>query len=350
MDYFSKDRLINFISYGHIFIDDIVLSPPTLQDKSVASNVYDIEYSRAISMGLMPEKELICYMIESEEWSVENNIKIQTMQDDIRNIVRGLLSLFLNKTKLLQAKIMIKNIEKLLVELLSKKNQLLTNSADNYALLKQQRFLISRITKNKDGFPFWKTAQEFDNYQDLNLIDQLSNIFFSKSHIPTNTLREIARTQPWHSIWTACKNCGNPFNTHPTEWTNNQSELISWSNTYDMVYEAYERPCKEIIEDDLLLDSWFIKQSEKIESQANKTNIDNTIKNNKNGRQETFIFTDKEGAKDVYKMNDTAARIKLKAKEKMINKYGVVKDQETPESQEEMRIQLTKQISSKGRN
>ncbi len=160
MDYFSKDRLINFISYGHIFIDDIVLSPPTLQDKSVASNVYDIEYSRAISMGLMPEKELICYMIESEEWSVENNIKIQTMQDDIRNIVRGLLSLFLNKTKLLQAKIMIKNIEKLLVELLSKKNQLLTNSADNYALLKQQRFLISRITKNKDGFPFWKTAQE----------------------------------------------------------------------------------------------------------------------------------------------------------------------------------------------
>ncbi len=49
-------------------------------------------------------------------------------------------------------------------------------------------------------------------------------------------------------------------------------------------------------------------------------------------------------------MNDTAARIKLKAKEKMINKYGVVKDQETPESQEEMRIQLTKQISSKGRN
>jgi hypothetical protein len=349
MDHFQKERIINYISWGHIIYesDNLILYPLTIQEKSISSFVYEKEYNNAINSGIMKEEELLCYLIENEEWSIENENKINQIKSDIRKIIRGLLDLIFQKNKLNVAKLMLRKAEKCLIELITNKNSLLINSVESYASLKQQRFIISKITHKEDGSLFWKDNEEFNNFTDLELVNKLTNIFFVESRVSTSVTRELARTQPWRNIWSASKNCGNLFNKSLLESTDNQLELISWSQIYDMAYESYERPSNDIIEDDDLLDSWFMRQSEKIEERCKKDGVDNLVKNKRSGKQEVFIFADKNGAKDVYGLNDGLNRLKIQAKQKMIDSKGNVKDQNLPDNQMEMREQLANQLREK---
>jgi hypothetical protein len=114
--------------------------------------------------------------------------------------------------------------------------------------------------------------------------------------------------------------------------------LAYWSTIYDSVHEAYEKPSKEIIADDDLLDSWFIRQGEKSE---NKKQTNSTTQSRKGGRNEEFIMADREGAKQIYNMNDPGSRIKIKARQKLLKEKGTIREQDMPDSQREMREQLT---------
>lgn len=349
MDHFQKERIINHISWGHTICesDNLILRPLTIQEKSISSSIYEKEYGNAINSEIMKEEELLCYLIENKEWSIENENKINQIKGDIKKIVRGLLDLVFQKNKLNVAKLMLRKAEKCLTELITEKNSLLINNAESYASLKQQRFIISKVANQEDGSLFWENDEEFNNFTDLELINRLTNIFFVQSRISTSIIRELARTQPWRNIWLASKGVGNLFNKVPLELTDNQLELISWSQAYDNVYESYERPSQEIIEDDDLLDSWFMRQSEKIEERCKKEGIDNLVKNKKSGKQEVFIIADKDGAKNVYGLNDNLSRLRIQAKQRVIDSKGIIKDQNLPDNQMEMREQLANQLREK---
>jgi len=360
MDSRQIERFVDKISCGKVITEQklknnskikLILYSPDPFDRAISSEIYENEYDTAISMGILTEKELMCFLIENGQWSVGNNIKIEQIRNDIQKITRGLLDFILQTTKLERARLMLREAERSLIELIQNKNSLLINTAENYAIMQQQRYIISKITCIANNKKLWENEINFEMEQDLELINKLTKLFFEESRIGHNILRLIARSHYWKTIWISSKNSNVLFNLSPTEWTENQKGLVYWSTVYDNVMESYERPTNKIIEDDDLMDSWFIRQSDKMDEQSSKNSVKDVVKDiNKPGRKESFIITDAIGAKDVYKMNDQSAKIRLKAKEKMISKYGIVKEQDTPESQEEMRIQLTKQISSKGRN
>jgi hypothetical protein len=358
MDSFQIERMIYKISCGKIFTEQelidnskikLILYSPTDIDMANSSFVYENEYSNAILMNILTEKELMCWLVESEQWSVENNIKIESIKNDIHKITKGLLDFILNNKKLEQARLMLRKAEKALFQLINERNKLLINSAENYASLQQQRYIISKVSRHINGNLLWDNEFDFENEQNLTLINKLCRLFFEESKIHSKTLRLIARSNPWKMIWTTSKNM-NMFDTPPMNWTDNQRGLIYWSNIYDNILESSDKPTNKIIEDDDLLDSWFIRQGDKMESQCNKNNINNILKdNNKPGRKEMYIVTDDAAAKDIYSMNDASSRIKIKAKQKILTEKGEIKEQHTPEGQEEMRIQLNKQLITKGK-
>lgn len=356
MDSFQTERIIYKISCGKVFTDhelrnnskiQVILYPPTDMERAISSFVYENEYTNAVSMDILTEKQLMCWLVETEQWSVENNIKIEAIREDIHKITKGLLDLILNTKKLEQARLMLRKAEKTLFQMINERNILLSNSIENYASMQQQRYLISKISHTIDGKLLWSNDFDFANEQDLPLINKLSKLFFEESRLSSKVLRSIARSNAWKMIWISNKH-NNIFDLPPMQWTDNQRGLVYWSNIYDNVAGCHDKPSNKIIDDDDLLDSWFIRQSEKVESQASKNNIDNIIKtNNKPGRKETFIVTDNVAAKDIYGMNDTSARVKIKAKQKIVNEKGEIKEQHTPEGQEEMRIELTKKLGSR---
>jgi hypothetical protein len=205
------------------------------------------------------------------------------------------------------------------------------------ALICQQRYLIGCITETEEGRPFWLTEKDFEEFDDINIIIQLCELFFVKSRIPIESIRELARSQQWRIYWEIAKNTNDLFIDNVISWSANQRDLAYWSTIYDSVYSAYERPSKDIIVDDDLLDSWFIRQGEKIDS---KTQNSMAPKLNKSGRNEEFIMADKEGAKRIYKMNDPTARAQIKARQKVLNQKGTIKEQDMPDSQRAIRQQL----------
>ncbi len=283
-------------------------------------------------------------MIELGEWSDKQNEEIDGLQSDIHKIRRGLLDFVFNKTKLEQARSLLRRAESALLQRLSQRHDLCKNSADAQALIFQQRFLISRITERENGDPVWMNTGDFQKSDDITLIMQLCELFFRQSRISTQMIRELARSQQWRMYWEISKNTNDLFDGSIMSWSLSQKELVYWSTIYDSVYDAYERPSKDIIVDDDMLDSWFIRQSEKVES---KRQTEMSTTSNKPGMNEEFIMADKEGAKTVYNMNDPSSRIKIKAREKLLNKQGAIKEQDMPDSKREIRKQAMEKRSQR---
>jgi len=342
----DANRLIAKISWGCIpatvvteenKLISLLLRQPSVKEQAQAANVYFTELQRAVISGTQAEQELLNNCIEFGQWSIDENNQITGLYDDIHKIRRGLLDFWSNITKLENARSLLRRAEKVLIEKLNKKHMLMQTSAEAYAEMCQQRFLIGVIATTDDGQSFWSTQKDFDDYNDNGFISQLCDIFFDKSRISISIIRQLARSQQWRSFWEIAKITNNLFENPVTEWSLNQRELAYWSTIYDSVYNAFDRPSKYIIDDDDLLDSWFIRQGEKIEQQNKGASMPQS---SKPGRNEQFIMTDDAGAKRVYEMNDSTSRAMIMAKQKIVNKRGRIKEQDMPDSQNEMRQQI----------
>jgi len=340
------ERLIAKISWGYTSatvstqdgkLVSLLLRPPIPKEQAKAAMVYSTERHRATLIGLPSEEEILIDLIALGRWNIETEDEIAGLEKDIHTIRRGLLDFLFNKTKLEQARSLLRRAENALINRFYHKHNLLQNSAEAYAEVCQQRYLIGRITETESGNLFWPTETDFDECSDSELITQLCEIFFQKSRLSISIIREIAKSNVWRTYWEITKTVHDLFDGPVSGWSLDQRELAYWSTIYDSVHAAFERPSKDIIVDDDLLDSWFIRQGEKIES---KTQTGMAPQPLKPGRSEQFIMADREGAKRVYDMNDPIVRVKLKARQKVIREKGAVREQDMPDSQGEMRQQL----------
>jgi len=187
MDVAEKERIIAQIIWGYIPVtvitQDNTLLPlllriPTPKEQAKAATIYSCEYRHAINAGLSNEDAIIRNMIVLSSWSHKKDLEIEGLQQDIYNIRRGLLDLLFNKTRLEQARTLLRGAESALYERLAQKHGLTHNSAEAHALMCQQRYLISCITETEDENAFWPTESDFEDFSDVNMIIQLSDMFF----------------------------------------------------------------------------------------------------------------------------------------------------------------------------
>jgi len=352
----QRDRIITSITCADVFIDtecageclSLVLTPPTARDLARSIHIYRSELLLAADAGMMMEEELLLHKIDMGEWDRKTDLEITGISTDIQKMKRGLIDLWFNKTQLEQTRATIRKAERAMLTRLMMKSDLLVSSAEAHAKMRQQRFLISRITKTLDDELLWATEKEFDDSSESILINRLCRHYFGLSHCETKVLRELARTSPWRQFWKGC-DAIDIFGCPANQWTYNQRELVAWSNTYDSIYEAYQRPPKEVIDDDDLVDSWLMKESEKMDEKS-KGDLSSSVlpaSSNKNGRQEVFVMSDEEGAKNVYAMNDPISRAKVKAQQKVVQRHGKIQDQNLPESQQQIRQKAMQERSQK---
>lgn len=344
MDEDARQRLLDQICWGNMLFTEhtpvpLVLHVPTSEIKARSAIVYNTCFRQALQDGLMRKEAVIEHFTVLGEWNPQTDIEIDGIRKDIQTMKRGFLDYLFQKQKLEKVRTTIRNAEKALMERLSMRMKLTKISADSQAMMMQQRFVISKITKTMDDVLYWPTDKAFSDERNVELINRLVDMFYQNSIISINEMRELSRTYPWRGLWMANKERGNWFNKSPEQYSNLQQSLLYWSSLYDMVSESMDRPIKDVIEDDDLLDSWFLRQSDKSEESARenlfKPQIDQ-IKH-KNGRQEQFIVTDQTGAKQVYALNDPISRARIKAKQKIIDEKLKIKEEKMPDSQIEMR-------------
>jgi len=352
----EKDRIITSIACADVFVDttyggkpiSLVLTPPTARDLGRSIHIYNTELLLACDNGMALEDEMLRHKISLGEWDPKTDFEIAGISEDIQKMKRGLIDLWFNKTQLEQTRTTIRSAEKAMLNRLIAKSDVLLGSAESHAKMRQQRFLLSRITKTLDDELVWKTQEDFDNCSDIAFINKLSRHFFALSHLETKVLRELSRTSPWRQMWKG-SNAVDIFGKPANEWTYNQRELVAWSNTYDSILEAYQRPPREVIDDDDLVDSWLMRESEKMDERS-KGDLSSTVlpeSSRKSGRQEVFVMSDEDGAKNVYAMNDPIGRAKVRAQQRVVEQHGKIKDQHLPESQQQIRQKAMQERSRK---
>ena len=316
MEPYEREFYISRICAGYIKYKinpelSIYVHPLTIDQQYEANEVFRDAYNEALLSEVITGEECMEMLKDIDLWSDKEEESLERLGKDIEELkVQLYNAAFRNELKNTIRKALSKAKNKFL-ELASKRATYDFLTCKGYAVFCRYNWTLENATKYPDDSTYdWE-------HVDLNSV--LS--FYHKEQLDDEQLRELAKTEPWRSIWSSSKKNGAIFNRCGVELTEEQRSLIAWSSMYDNVYESMECPPDNVIEDDDVLDGWLIIQKRKREEEQKKSSADNVIGNSKiNNADEVFIMTDPQSAKDVDSLNDPVTQATKKARVKDIKR------------------------------
>jgi hypothetical protein len=296
----------------------------TIEDKYRASEIYrNIILSKPDD--IYDEETIEDYLIENGYWSNSLAQRLKTVEKEIENT---LVLLFQNRTN---KSIQKRNRPKLAeyreerMELLGKRHGHDDRTIEYVATLAKQKFLVGSALYENDK-KYWSSYDDWNKPDDLleKIVNQLN-----KETIPYNTYRELARTEPWRGIWVA-KKSGCPIFPFPAyELTEGQQLLISWSVRYENLYQHPECPPDSVIEDDDLLDGWYIVQSRKDKEEKNEGVLGKVKNQSIRNSHQVFIKADNQDEIDeILDLNKGLSKAEVKRMDKELEEKGELNEHE----------------------
>lgn len=319
--------------------------PNTVEDKYLANIFYnnileEIKYEPIMSW------EQAKFMSERLGfWTSRDEEGLKGMEKILENLKLDLYKSHFNPDKVKSLKKQIEKVKNGMQKSNTNKHTLYHATKEYYALNIKRELLIALSIRDESNNILF-TVDNFWNSNDIliNLITDEIN----RQHVSHEEIRKISRSEPWRSMWIINK--GDCFNTPAIQWTDEQRILTSYSKMYDNVYESMDCPPEHIINDDDMLDGWFIEQRREREQKQKTNSIDKVTGTKGKGKdgQELFIMANNpEQAKEIYNMNDEGTRSIIRAREQVIKQSSEEIDHTyLPDVQNELRMQATRQFQS----
>ena len=226
-----------------------------------ANSIYDDAYNKALEDGLLTSKQL-------EELLETRNIftsKDQEMIDKLESKLNGQKVLLAKTTKVKANSDRLKNIiavlEHEINEIMYKKYSRMMMSAETKADEYKRGYICSMCVYDESDNLQWGLFDSFMNETDLVLKDKITSEF-SKFYngVDTTTVRYVARHGLWRIQYVNSQKVSDPLFGVPTsQYSNDQLNLVYWSNYYQNIYEMMpeDKPSDLIIEDDDALDAYM---------------------------------------------------------------------------------------------
>jgi hypothetical protein len=276
--------LLDHISWGHRIVEIKTLDgtehtfafrPLKLDERNAAQHVYNDALRRG-KLDNIPERNELLLLVNREGlWNSKRDQEIEILRDELVNREEELSQTKFKskKTKLVRR---IKKIKNALEELVSIKVRLLDlPSLEYYANQQQAHYILHKSTLTFPALkPKWPNFEDLENEENTEIVFQLITKYHNYDVAEISKIRALARHGLWRIKWSAAKMCGNLaqlFDVGLSDITVDQQMLIYWSQVYDSVYEAYERPPDDVIEDDEQLDKWLEKEAKEREQERRQT-------------------------------------------------------------------------------
>jgi len=236
--------------------------------------------------------EIPFYLIKNDLWTFqdENNIKeLEKSLNDCKlelfdnyGMPEKTVTKIRNRLSLIKAKYQ---------EKLNIKHSLDKYTLNGLAEYGAEMLLFSRIVSIKDDNKVLEPI----------VLNQLINIY--KFQLPSHSiLRKIARSEYWRSIWSTNNNVFKIIG-------DDQRTLIMFTKMYENIAEHPKKPPDGVIQDDDMLDGWFLSLKRDEQKEA-KENHKNALDRKHPNASEIFMFTDdSETAKQIQDMNDIRAKM-----------------------------------------
>lgn len=340
----EREFFIAQIRCGKIFVQHdnkrIEIHPLTLDQALQSCEVYNSAYKQAYVDGIMNEDEMNQWMIEHELWTEQDDQKTEGLKKDLERLKVEIYN-SRNDHKLKNTiRMYLRAGESQLSKHLARKNSYYQNTAEGYAASEKASWIIKNTT-------FYDN--KLYDFSDLSLsyvMDEWQSSFLNDSQC-----RELARNEPWKSLWIIKDNAGVKLfeNQLGFELTYNQKNIVIWSQMYDNIQESMDCPSKDVIEDDDMLDGWFIIQAKKRDQERAEKELETSMQNSKiKNASEVFLMApDKKDASRVDSMNSVQSMNIRKQRSALISRKGKVEQNEFLD--EKLKLQSEFNSKFKGR-
>ena len=297
---------------------------PTIEQEFELNEVYLLAYAKAKDDGIKTEDEMTNWMIDRNLWSHEEDEKIEKIKKDIDRLKKEIFNARNNSKSRETIRIYLRTAESAISKLKEKRAVFFSNTCEGIATMEKiYAFLTTNTFLNDKPHDF----------TDGPSLDYLSTNYYAQT-LSEKVVRYLARTEPWRSLWVLNNtNIINLFNKNDRELSIDQRNIVVWSKMYDSVYESMEAPSDFVIEDDDMLDGWFIVQKEKSEKRKNDNELE-MINSKFNKADEVFLVANsQEDLQRIHSMNDISAQKIKTQREKLIQEKSVVQQHEFADEQ-----------------
>ena len=309
---------INIIKNGDMTLK---ILPLTIEDTYIINTTYMEAFAQAKADGFLTHEEMLEESKKRGLWTDKDEEKEKGLQKDIDRLK---VELFSNRN----VQQLREQIRTYLKAGKSQLNVVVEKKFTNFELCcegiaQQQKVgqMLKLCTVTEDG-------EEFD-FDELP-IDYMIKLYGS-TLLSEPQIRELARKEPWRNLWLMNEaKVTDLFSTKygKRELTTDQKNLILWSKMYDNVQESMDSPTEDVIDDDDMLDGWFIVQKKKSETQKAESEINDRASNSKIANSdEIFVFTDNQAdANKINSINSIHAQRVKKQRMQVVNAQGEAQD------------------------
>lgn len=297
----------------------LIIYPLTLEQELEAQEIHLLAYRKAQEDGVLTQDEILENLRERGVWTEADDNKEKGLEKDIERLK---VELFQNKSKsdlVKQIRIYLEAGKKQLNEIINKKHQYFDNSCEGMSQIEKVKKVISLSCYNQNG-----EIYDFEEYP----IDYIMQLY-GYQLLSEKTLRELARSEPWRSTWVLKdSNAYDLFANRGKQLTQDQRGLLVWSKMYDNVQESLDCPSDDVVEDDDMLDGWFILQKRKRDSERAKSDISKATSNSKiSNASEIFVVANsKQDAEKINNANSIHAQNIKKQRAAVLEKRGEAVD------------------------
>lgn len=343
MKHHEREFFVSMIRSGKVFIThkniDLEICPLTLDQSFKSCQVYQKAYDKAFSEEIMTEQDMDQWMMENELWTLHDNKKEEGLKKDIERLKVEIYNARDNAMLANNLRKYIRAGESQLTAHLNKKYIYHQNTCEGIASAERLAWIIKNTTYfNGKLYNFEEVSLQY-------VVDEWQSHF-----LPESKSRELARNDPWKSLWITRENASSKLFANPpnTELTYNQKNILIWSQMYDNIQESMECPSKEVIDDDDMLDGWFIIQHQKREKDRTEKEFENNTKNEKiKNASEIFVVSAKDKLEKINNMNDMNAKVIKQQRKVALDHYGTLDEQNLPDQRRNIQMMANNQFKGK---
>jgi hypothetical protein len=300
-----------------------------------AQEVHEVHLQKARRAGLFDEDDLLAYLLEQGFWDEEREERVTKLPREIEDFKVALFEhpFRSNERALIRKNLAIAKGE--LARLESERHAHDGLSIRGAAQIAKGRFLLAMCLR-RHGRPLFNEAAYWGYRGNLleKAAEKLGHLRISEANY-----RELARTEPWRSVWNGRKASPSVFGVPATRLSDEQRMLVSITLLYDSVYEHPECPNDDVLEDDDLLDGWLIIQRRK--RGKNKPAPAREYPQ----ADEVFIPVDTpEDAAAVHDLNDETAKATVQQRFAYLRKKGTVHELEMPDTRQRLKLAINQKL------
>lgn len=264
-EYFVS-RIRSGVTYLKLDKIRVKVLTPTLEDELIANECFLETYEKCVDEDIMTEQQMMNWMLDRGIWSEEKDTKIENIKKDIESFKIRIYQGKDNSNLVLEGKAYLRAAEKALVKLLSEKNEYFNRSCEGLASHAKSLKIFERCCF------LGKEPIDIDTFD-------ITSLFYAYSmeSLDETQLRFLARNDPWRLAWITKDHIPLFANEPGRQLSNEQKGMLIWSNMYDNVQESMNCPTEDVIEDDDMLDGWFIVQRKKQESDRVKADLESRV-------------------------------------------------------------------------